>query len=178
MYKIVFATFLSLTAFSVHAGVPIGPIVPAFQAVTTNAESQTQTENRAFAGLVWTLKDKFSFIPDLTVGVRSLRVKSSDSVNGAEISARIKFQGGVALDSTRLSYIGGQRDFLGNLGVGYSFSNASILGTVAAQSAYSRVGTDFQFSDKSFVPYFELLTVDKPHNVDKKVTTTNNLLIN
>lgn len=135
--------------------------------VTTMGKSQTDTENRAYAGLVWALQDKFSFIPDLTVGFRSLRVKSSDSVNGGDISARIKLRDGISFDSARLSYVGGERDVLGNVGIGYSVTNSSFLGTLAVQGAHSRIGTDFQFSDKSFVPYLEVLTVDKPNKIRK-----------
>lgn len=123
-------------------------------------------EHRAYAGLVWSLKEKFSLVPDATLGFRSLRVKSNDNVTGGDISARITFANGLAFDSARLSYVGGDRDILGNLGVGYSVTNSSALGTVAVQGAYSRVGTDFEFTNKRFVPYLEPLTVDKP----KKVT--------
>lgn len=130
--------------------------------------SQTNTENRAYAGLVWTLQEQTSWIPDLTIGFRSLRVKSSDSVNGGEISARIKFKDGISFDSTRLSYVGGERDVLGNIGIGYSVTNSTILGTLAVQGAYSRLGTDYQFNGNKFVPYLEILTVDKPNKVNKK----------
>lgn len=71
-----------------NAGVPIPPTLPY---TTTPGKSDTTTENRAYAGLVWTLKEKTSWIPDLTLGFRSLRVKSSDSVNGADLSARCPY---------------------------------------------------------------------------------------
>ena len=134
---------------------------------TTPGKSDTTTENRAYAGLVWTLKEKTSWIPDLTLGFRSLRVKSSDSVNGADLSARIRLDGGVAFDSTRLVYVGGERDILGNIGIGYSNTNSSFLGTAAIQGPYLRAGSDFELSNKKFVPYLELLTLDKPNKVNQ-----------
>lgn len=117
---------------------------------------------------MWTLKEKTSWIPDLTFGFRSLRVKSSDSVNGADLSARIRLDGGIAFDSTRLVYVGGERDILGNIGIGYSNTNASFLGTAAIQGPYLRAGSDFEIANKRFVPYLELLTLDKPNNVNRK----------
>lgn len=158
--------FLTLFSINSYAGgnVPL---------ITTGspAKSQTETENRVYAGFVWTLQEKTSWIPDLSIGFRSLRVKSSDSVNGGEISARIKLKDGISFDSTRLSYVGGERDVLGNIGIGYSLTNSSLLGTVAIQGAYSRIGTDYQFNGNNFVPYLELLTVDKPNKVSKKAGT-------
>lgn len=149
---------LSLNTFAGY-GVPYtAPLI-------VTSKSDTKTEGRAYAGLVWTLQEKASFIPDLTIGFRSLRVKSSDSAQGGDISVRIKLKDGIAFDSTRLSYVGGDRDLLGNIGVGYSFTNASVLGTLAAQGAYTRIGSDYEFTNKRFVPYLELLTMDKPRKV-------------
>ena len=162
-FKFLLACLLTTISCNSLAGV--------FSSVTTYS-SNTDTENRAYAGLVWALQDKMSLIPDLTLGFRSLRVKSSDSVNGADISARIKLKDGFGFDSTRLVYVGGERDVLGNIGVGYSNSNKSFLGTVAVQGPYSRLGTDFEFTNKKFVPYLELLTLEKPNKTVKKSTTT------
>jgi hypothetical protein len=157
----------SLLAISVNAIAGGSLITP------TSYKSNTDTENRVYAGLVWTLQEKMSLIPDLTLGFRSLRVKSSDSVEGADISARIKLKDGVAFDSTRLVYVGGERDILGNIGIGYSNTNSSLLGTVAIQGPYSRVGTDFEFTNKKFVPYLEVLTLDKPNKVNKTTIISN-----
>lgn len=162
-FKIVLLTLMCslLVSLNAFAGFVIPPATP----ITTVEKSQTNTENRAYAGLVWALQDKMSWIPDLTIGFRSLRVKSSDSVNGGEISARIKLKDGISFDSTRLSYVGGERDVLGNVGIGYSATNSSFLGTFAVQGAYTRLGTDYQFNGNKFVTYLELLTVDKPNKV-------------
>ena len=134
--------------------------------------SNTETENRAYAGLVWTLGEKASMTPDLSLGFRSLRVKSSNSVEGGDLSIRIKLDGGISFDSTRLSYVGGERDVMGNIGIGYSNTNSSILGTAAVQGAYTRVGSDYEFANQKFVPYLEVLTADKPNKVDKGVGST------
>lgn len=168
LLTLIFATPF-LTSLNSYGG--LIQIPPPPETLTTTS-SQTNTENRVYAGLVWSLQDKASWIPDLTVGFRSLRVKSSDSVNGGDISARFKLKDGISFDSTRLSYVGGERDVLGNIGIGYSAVNSSFLGTLAAQGAYTRLGADFQFNGQKFVPYVEVLTVDKPNNVNKKTTIT------
>lgn len=122
------------------------------------------TQTKAYAGLAWTLgAKKNAAIPDLVVGVRSIKVKSNDSVsNGADLSARIGFASGLSFDSLRLSYVGGKREILGNVGVGYSFSNQSFFSTVAAQGAYSRIGLDYDFRSSKILPSLELISIDKP----------------
>lgn len=156
-HKVALASLL-LGMFSSHiyAGLPPPSVV---------STTSTNHEHRVYAGLVWSLKEQFSLIPDATLGFRSVRVKSNDNVSGGDISARISFNNGIAIDSTRLSYVGGNRDILGNLGIGYSNAHSTLLGTVAVQGPYSRLGTDFEFADKKFVPYLEVLTVDKPNRV-------------
>ena len=166
-FKILLSSFICSLFVTFNTFADCAPFIPATQ-LFTPGKSQTNTENRAYAGLVWALQDQMSWIPDLTIGFRSLRVKSSDSVNGGELSARIKLKDGIAFDSTRLSYVGGERDVLGNIGIGYSATNSSLLGTVAVQGAYTRLGTDYQFNGSKFVPYLEVLTIDKPNKVNKK----------
>ena len=175
--KIKSASFLILllSSFAVYAGSIMPIIVPATLIPGSStpgiSKSNTDTQNRVYAGLIWTLKDKTSWIPDLTFGFRSLRVKSNDSVNGGDVSTRIKLSNGIAVDSVVLSYVGGNRDILGNVGAGYSLTNTSFLGTVGVQGQYARIGTDFQFTDKRFTPYLELLTIDKQNNVSRTITS-------
>lgn len=139
-------------------------------AVPGGTGSETQT--KAYAGLAWTLGNQKSMLrPDLVVGVRSLKVKFNDQVNsGLDLSARFSFASNFAFDSVRLSYVGGNRDLLGNLGIGYSNTSKSYLTTLAAQGAYSRAGVDYEFNRKTLLPYFELLTVNKPKNVSQDTT--------
>ena len=127
-----------------------------------------KTEDRVYAGLVWTLKEKPSYTPDLILGFRSLKVKSNDNASGGDLSIRMKLEGGVSFDSTRLVYVGGERDLLGNIGVGYSNANSTLLGTIAVQGSYARLGTDYELNKNKFVPYLELNTLDNPKNVPLK----------
>lgn len=146
---------------------------PAYE-IASDKINKSDTQTRAYAGLAWVLGvKKTSFIPDLVVGIRSLKVKSNDDVsNGVDLSARLTFGNGFAFDSTRLSYVGGNRDLLGNIGIGYSMTNNSFLTTIAAQGPYSRIGGDYEFSNSRINPYLELLTAEKPDNVKSKSTKT------
>lgn len=151
-----FLLLLSVVCQGAFAGVA-PPIIEA-------GGSSNNTQTKAYAGLAWTLGKKNSAAtPDLVVGVRSVKVKSNDHINsGADLSLRFSFLDGFSFDSTRLSYVGGKRELLGNVGLGYSFANKAFLGTFAAQGAYSRAGLDYDFSSSKILPYLELLSVDKP----------------
>ena len=103
MFKRLIMIFsLILIQTSAYAGPPYATPI-----TTPGSGSNTETENRAYAGLVWTLGEKASMTPDFSLGFRSLRVKSSNSVEGGDFSIRIKLDGGISFDSTRLSYVGG-----------------------------------------------------------------------
>ena len=133
--------------------------------------SDSTTENRVYAGLVFDLDGSDGFVPDLVLGARSLHVKSSDNVDGADLSARIsygKHEKGIMFDSARLVYVGGERDVMGNIGIGYSNTHSSFIGTAAIQGPYTRIGTDFEFGKNKFEPYLEINTLDNADNVDRK----------
>lgn len=152
---ILLAVVLSIFSGSAFAG---GPLVVLLEGSGSN------TETKGYAGLVWTLGGKkSSAVPGLVVGVRTLKVKSNGQVNnGADLNARFSFIDGFTFDDARISYVGGKRDFLGNAGVGYSFQHSSFFSTIAAQTAYSRVGLDYAFSPGKLIPYFELLSAGSP----------------
>lgn len=156
-YKLFLLVVLSSFAFLTPSAV--------FGGAALTFSDAKKTEERVYAGLVWTLKEKPSYTPDLILGYRSLKVKSNDNVSGGDLSIRMKLEGGVSFDSTRLVYVGGERDLLGNIGVGYSNTNSTLLGTLAAQGSYARLGTDYELNKNKFVPYLELNTLGNPKNV-------------
>jgi hypothetical protein len=127
----------------------------------------SSTVNRAYAGLAWTLgAGKSVTKPDIVVGVRSLKVKADDKVsNGVDLSARLKLDSGIKLDSTRLSYVGGTRELQGNLGLGYSFIDQSSFTTLALQAPFARLGVDYGFKSGDLSPSLEVLTIDKHRKV-------------
>ena len=124
-----------------------------------------RTDNRGYAGLAWKIDG--SLIPDLSFGFRSLRVDSNDDIQGADLNARISLKD-KTFDSVRLSYVGGSRDIAGNIGVGYSITQSSFLGTAAIEGAYVRLGSDFLLSSKTFTPYLEANSLSKPNKILSK----------
>ena len=123
-------------------------------------------DNKAYAGLVWTLNHHASYLPNLSFGFRSVKVNSNNDVDGGDLNARISFNNGLTFDSFRLVYVGGSRDIQGNLGGGYSFNKSSLLATGAVEGPYIKVGSDFMINDKSFDPYVELNSLAKPKKVE------------
>ena len=104
MKKYLFASIFSLICFqNVFAGMSVIP---------ATLGSQKDTDNSIYAGLVWNLEDKFSSLPKFTIGFRSLRVESNNTVDGGDVSARFDYANGIVLDSWRFSYVGGKRDSL------------------------------------------------------------------
>lgn len=142
---------------------------------TVIASGASEKQTNAYAGLAWTLGAKKSpMVPEVVVGVRSLTVNSSNRVNkGVDLSARFAFNNGLTLDSTRLSYVGGKRDMLGAVGIGYSYANKSFLTTLAAQGSYARLGLDYELANGNFLPYFDLLTVKQPKKVNPGLVCSN-----
>jgi hypothetical protein len=127
--------------------------------------SAKNTENIVYSGFIWELFGEQGMIPQFIIGVRSLEVKDNDNVNGADASIRIKYQDKLGIDSLRLAYVGGERDVMGNVGVGYSFTHNSWLGTAALQGPYVRVSTDYVLADNKFRYFAEINTLDKPNKV-------------
>ena len=83
MKKYLFASIFSLICFqNVFAGMSVIP---------ATLGSQKDTDNSIYAGLVWNLEDKFSSLPKFTIGFRSLRVESNNTVDGGDVSARFDF---------------------------------------------------------------------------------------
>ncbi|EAV47066.1 hypothetical protein MB2181_03295 [Methylophilales bacterium HTCC2181] len=173
MKKILALLILIMTAQTVLAG--------AAPAEITYSHKES-TDTRAYAGLVWTLGKDFKKTPELTLGLSAIKQESglaftenwignspvnqpSESVEGGlDWSLRINFDNGVAVDSTRLLYLNGDRDLLGNIGLGYSFAENRPFGTIGVQAPYSRIGVDVALDNGTLTTpefFVELLTLDK-----------------
>ena len=50
-------------------------------APSASTSSGSRTDNKVYAGLVWTLNHQSSYLPDLSFGFRSLKVNSNNDVN-------------------------------------------------------------------------------------------------
>ena len=180
-YKILLAIFALMIAFqnAMAGGIPITTYVN-----TYNKTSNTETT--VYAGLVWTLVKEFKKIPELTLGIRALKQEtpfatssitvlltdenvipgkpSTKIKGGLDFSLRFNFDNSFTTDSARLLYVDGKKDLLGNVGVGYSFTNSQPFGTLGLQADYSRVGMDVDLDNSMLAsPQFfaELLTLGK-----------------
>ncbi len=152
--------FLSLAGSSLAGGNS--------QIVSVGSDTQT----RGYAGLAWTLGAKNSSLrPQLVLGAQSLKVRSDNHVpSGVDMNFRFAFSNGLQFDSARLAYVGGTRDVLGNVGVGYSSASKTFLTTLSAQTAYSRLGLDYDLASRTAIPFFDILTIDKPRKVNPIIT--------
>jgi len=172
MKKILALLILIMTAQTALAGAPSN----------IRYDHKESTDTRAYAGLVWTLGQDFKKTPELTLGLSAIKRESglavtsrwdttfpvnepSESVEGGlDLSLRINFDNGVAVDSTRLLYLNGDRDLLGNIGLGYSFAESRPFGTIGVQAPYSRIGVDVALDNGTLTTpefFVELLTLDK-----------------
>lgn len=159
--------FMSATSFAQltdpFSGYDIQPEIPA------SFKETSHTDSNAYAGLVWTWGNKQGLKPDFLLGFRSLHVESSDTVQGGDFNVRVKYNQGLKLDGVRLAYVAGKRNFMGNYGVGYSFTNKDFLATVAGQGDFYRFGTDYSFKNKALKPYAEINTLERPDGIEPNV---------
>lgn len=145
---------------------PRGEVFGNCTALNGGGESETR-ENQLYMGFSWSLGENISKVPDLVLGARSAKVKSSNDVNGVDLTLRISLQNEISFDSARLSYIAGSRDVHGNLGLGYSNKHTSLLATAAVQAAHFRAGTDYVFKNLGFEPYVEVNTLKRLEKISK-----------
>ena len=131
---------------------------------TAEGGAGSKRDNRVYAGLVWTFgKTQNTFVPDISLGYSSLKVKSDSDVNGFDVGIRLGLSGqGIKLDSTRASYVDGDRNLMRHYGVGYSFAHSDFMATVAAQKSHLKLGADLLLSSQTIVPHIEINSLDKP----------------
>lgn len=127
-----------------------------------------RTDNNLYMGVVWSFDGNNSKRPDLVFGYRSTDVNASDRVSGADLNLRFNFSQTPSLEGVRLSYVGGKRVVLGNLGLGYSFKRNSPLLTGAIQAAHARGGSDFVLNTNKFVPYIEVNSLKQIRRVQSE----------
>jgi hypothetical protein len=136
--------------------------------VSTTAGASSRTNNEAFLGIVWTFGGKI--VPELTLGLRSVKTKSSGSTSGAGLDFTFPISNGIAFDKVRLMAIDGRQNAQGELGVGYSVLSSSLLVTGGVQIPYLTAGVDYLLKD-GFVPYVGINTLARYKKPNPGVTT-------
>lgn len=162
---------LFLVASIVFSGVTSAQGLPCLEfdnvcATPSLGGSSKEVSTRIYTGLSWELGGNQGMTPDFVLGVRSITVKNTDSVTGGDFSFKFKLKNSsVSLDSTRLAYVGGKRNSLVNVGLGYSNTHSTPISTLAVQGNYLRISTDYQFYHKKFQFFGEINTLEKPTQV-------------
>ena len=148
-----FISFLTLLALSSYS----------FAGGSIITISQTNTDNRAYAGLKWTLNEGIK--PQAVIGFRHAKTESNGDTDGGDLSISAKFIDGFQLGKLRAKYFNGKENTQGEVGAGYDFMNGLFAG-VGVHAPYSNIGVDLLPTAKDKIePYFQLDTIkriDKP----------------
>lgn len=157
-----FAAFFPAPAAFASGGLPA--------TVTTTVSGTTDTVDRGYAGLEWTLGEGLT--PAVVVGYRHARVQSNGDTQGGDISFSFNVISGFHPGKLRAKYFNGQENVQGEVGGGFDFAKGVFAG-VGVQGPYTNLGVDYLFTTGSpWEPYFMLNTLpgyDKPHG---NTTTT------
>lgn len=111
-----------------------------------------------FMGINWNFGSK---VPELVVGLRSLKTGVQGRAYGAQLDLILPFLGGITFDRVRLMYVGGQRSSLGQLGFGYSFAQQTPLLAAGVQVPNVTFGLDYLFKGTA-LPYVGLNSLNRP----------------
>jgi hypothetical protein len=121
--------------------------------------SITNTDNRVYAGLKWTLNEGIN--PQAVVGFRHARTQSNGNTDGGDISISAKIIDGFQLGKLRAKYFDGKEKVQGEIGAGYDFTNGLFAG-VGIHAPYSNLGIDLLPTAKDKIePYLQLDTIKK-----------------
>lgn len=126
------------------------------------AQGSDNARTQAFVGVNWT----FGQGPDLVLGVRYTKTNARQRVLGGRLEAVFPIAAswrGISFDRLRLRAIGGQRNFMQELGLGYSFGANAFLASGAVQTSHASLGTDLIFGKLQWLPYVGLDTLSRPH---------------
>lgn len=123
-----------------------------------NAPAGKRRSDTFFMGINWNFGAK---APELVLGVRTLHTGVNKHSSGVQLDVFLPFLGGISFDRIRLSYVGGKRSVLGQLGFGYSFSQQTPLVGVGVQVPYANFGLDYLFRGTA-LPYVGLNSLNRP----------------
>jgi len=144
--------FCSLLSSSAFAGSGTYDFIPV-----------TNTDNRAYAGLKWTLNEGIK--PQAVVGFRHARTESNGNTDGGDISISAKIIDGFQLGKLRAKYFDGKEKVQGEVGAGYDFTKGLFAG-VGVHAPYSLIGLDLHpfINENKLEPYIQIDTIKKYEN--------------
>ena len=126
--------------------------------LVTMPGSASQSVNRGYAGLKWTLGQGIT--PSAVIGFRHANVEAGGHVDGGDISMSFDFVGGFQLGKLRAKYLNGQENVQGELGGGYDFSKNGLFAGASVQGPFVNFGADLGFGG-GFEPYVMINTLRK-----------------
>jgi hypothetical protein len=144
--------FYSLLSSSAFAGSGTYDFIPV-----------TNTDNRVYAGLKWTLNEGIK--PQAVVGFRHARTESNGNTDGGDISISAKIIDGFQLGKLRAKYFDGKEKVQGEVGAGYDFTKGLFAG-VGVHAPYSLIGLDLHpfINENKLEPYIQIDTIKKYEN--------------
>jgi hypothetical protein len=146
---LVFCSILSSSAFA--SGVY--DLIP-------GAAGAALTDNRAYAGVKWTLNEGIK--PQAVLGFRHARTESNGNTDGGDISISAKFIDGFQLGKLRAKYFDGKENVQGEVGAGYDFTKGLFAG-VGVHAPYSLIGLDLHpfINENKLEPYIQIDTIKR-----------------
>jgi hypothetical protein len=124
----------------------------------------TRHEVAALIGLQWNFS---SSAPELVLGARATSTKSSDRVNGVKFDIAIPLSEAKWTKPTvRVLGVVGNRDVLGEAGVGYSFAASSFVLAAGVQGPFVNAGVNYLIGS-SLMPYIGVNSFNRPRKAKK-----------
>jgi len=164
LYLLLAFSFLliSLSRFSL-AGTPCGLPGSACYDLVPGTIGASLTDNRAYAGLKWTLNEGIK--PQAVVGFRHARTESNGNTDGGDISISARIIDGFQLGKLRAKYFDGKEKVQGEVGAGYDFTKGLFAG-VGVHAPYSLIGLDLHpfINENKLEPYIQIDTIKKYEN--------------
>lgn len=166
MKRIILAALLAFISISANAGMPAFTIAP-----ITSYSSATDSDNRAYAGLKWTLNSKISS-PEIVLGIRHTRIETNGDTDGGDVSFSFGLLDGLTAGKFRVKGFVGNETIQAEIGAGYDFTDGFFTGA-GFNLPYASTGVDYLLSsdlDSKWQPNF-ILHTQTPHNKPNSTTT-------
>jgi hypothetical protein len=164
--RLILAVLLAFISISANAGGIMGIMPP-----ITSHSSTTDSDNRAYAGLEWTLNSKISS-PEIVIGIRHSRIESNGDTQGGDVSFSFGLLDGITAGKFRTKYFNGNETIQAEIGAGYDFANGLFTGA-GFNLPYATMGSDYLLSsdaESKWQPNF-ILHTQTPHNKPSPTTT-------
>jgi hypothetical protein len=139
------------------SNVTVGSGFCAAPTVVEAGASGKRRSNTFFTGINWNYSSK---TPELVLGFRSVQTGVGLTSSGVQLDVILGLAKGLNFDRVKLSYVGGQRSFLGEVGLGYSLAQQAYLVGGGLQAGHLSAGVDYLLGG-AVMPYLGVNTLDR-----------------